>query len=294
MPPRVNRAKIPAALKFSKYHALGNDYLVLNSAEFDRELDLDEIRRLCDRHRGVGSDGILWGTARLRGEPVHLRIFNPDGSEAGMSGNGLRIFARCLWDQGYVDGGEFSILTESGPALARVHENGARVTVEIGRASFDSARIPVAGEPREVLDEEIRIDGEPLRFGAVTVGNPHCVILREEVSRAETERLGPKIERDARFPERTNVQFVKILDREHLQVEIWERGAGYTLSSGSSSAAAAALARRLGRCEPRVRVRMPGGEAEVEIAEDYAIRLTGPVVKIAEGLVSNEIFTGRR
>lgn len=277
-------------MKFSKYHSLGNDYVVLNAAEFDRDPSPAEIRIICDRHRGVGSDGLLLGAVRIRGEEIRLRVFNPDGTEAELSGNGLRIYARCLWDLGLVASEDFRIETRGGRAEAQVLANGTRVAVELGQATFDSARIPVAGPPREVLDEEIVVGGRTLRFGAVSVGNPHCVVFCDEISRDAAEELGPSIESDARFPNRTNVQFAKILDPRTIALEIWERGAGYTLSSGSSCAAVAALARRKGLCEPAVSIRMPGGEVEVDIAEDYRIRVTGPVVKIAEGLLSREIF----
>jgi diaminopimelate epimerase len=280
-------------LKFSKYHSLGNDYVVLNAAEFDRDPSPAEVRIICDRHRGVGSDGLLLGAVRIRGEEIRLRVFNPDGTEAELSGNGIRIYARCLWDLGLVASEEFGIETRGGPAAARVLENGTRVAVQLGQATFESTRIPVAGPAREVLDEEIAAGNRSLRFGAVSVGNPHCVLFCDEISPGLATELGPRIESDARFPNRTNVQFARILDKRTIALEIWERGAGYTLSSGSSAAAVAALARRRGLTEPAVRVRMPGGEVEVDVLEDYRVRVTGPVVKIAEGLISREIFAPR-
>jgi diaminopimelate epimerase len=160
----------------------------------------------------------------------------------------------------------------------------------MGQASFDSTRIPVRGEPREVLNETMTVGGEALQFCAATVGNPHCVVLREAVSEEEARRLGPLIERDPRFPNRTNVQFMKVLDRSHIQIEIWERGAGYTLASGSSSSAAAAVAYRLGLCGGRITVRMPGGDLDILISDDLSVQMTGPVTKIAEGTLSPEMF----
>ncbi len=276
--------------RFCKYHALGNDYLVLNPSELARELDAFRIQRICHRNFGVGSDGILLGPLETKEGDFGLRIFNPDGSEAEKSGNGLRIFSRYLWDQGLVREEAFTVMTPGGRVESVVKDGGRTVTVQMGQVSFDSTRIPVKGEPREVLNEIMTVEGEDLRFCAATVGNPHCVVLRTDVSEEEAKRLGPFIEKDSRFPNRTNVQFMKVLDRSHIQIEIWERGAGYTLASGSSSSAAAAVAYRLGLCGGRITVRMPGGDLDIRISEDFSIQMTGPVTKIAEGTLSPEMF----
>jgi diaminopimelate epimerase len=277
-------------MRFYKYHALGNDYLVLNPSELVGELDAFRIQRICHRNFGVGSDGILLGPLESKEGDFGLRIFNPDGSEAEKSGNGLRIFSRYLWDQGLVKEKPFTVMTPGGKVESTVKEGGRSVTVQMGRVSFDSTRIPVKGAAREVLNETLELEGEKLIYCAATVGNPHCVVLREEVSEELARRFGPLIEKDPRFPNRTNVQFMKVLDRSHIQIEIWERGAGYTLASGSSSSAAAAVAYRLGLCEPQITVRMPGGELDIRVSEDFSIQMTGPVTKIAEGTLSSEMF----
>jgi diaminopimelate epimerase len=276
--------------RFYKYHALGNDYLVLNPSELLGELNAFRIQRICHRHFGVGSDGILLGPLATAEADFGLRIFNPDGSEAEKSGNGLRIFSRYLWDQGLVKERPFTVMTLGGRVESTVKDEGRSVTVQMGQVSFDSTRIPVKGAPREVLNETMALEGEKLLFCAVTVGNPHCVVLREEVSEEETRRLGPPIEKDPRFPNRTNVQFMKVLDRSHVRIEIWERGAGYTLASGSSASAAAAVAYRLGLCGRAITVCMPGGELDIRISEDFSIQMTGPVTKIAEGTLSPEML----
>jgi diaminopimelate epimerase len=245
------------------------------------------VQRLCDRHRGLGGDGIL---IRERG-PVHrVRILNPDGSEAEKSGNGLRIFARYLFDRGLVAGDPFEVETAGGRVTCRVHAGGRTVTVDMGPVRFDSAVIPVAGPPREVLREAIRVAGEDLEFSAASVGNPHCVVFRETLSAQEAQRLGPLLERDPRFPHRTNVQLVQVIGPGRLRVEVWERGAGYTLASGSSACAAAAVAHRLGLAEARVAVEMPGGSLEVELSPGPRARLTGGVTKVAEGRLSPELW----
>jgi diaminopimelate epimerase len=279
-------------MRFWKYHALGNDYLVVEGDEWRHLLAPAAVRRVCDRHFGVGSDGVLASFAGPAPGAFSLRIFNPDGSEAEKSGNGLRIFARWLWDRGRVDTSPFQVITPGGVVRCEVKAQGRLVLVEMGRVLFTSRDVPVAGPDREVVQELIEVGGRELRFTAATVGNPHCVIVRDDVSADEARALGPLVERDARFPRRTNVQFVRVLDRHAIQVEIWERGAGYTLASGSSSCAAAAVARRLGLCDSPVTVRMPGGALLVEVAGDYSVRMAGPVTRVAEGELSPECLEG--
>lgn len=277
-------------MKFHKYHALGNDYIVLDAGEFQKDLTGDKIRRICHRNFGIGSDGILYGPLETDEVDFSVRIFNPDGSEAEKSGNGLRIFARYLWDCGKVGQEEFSILTVGGLVRAKVLDNGAKVTIDMGKVSFDSSVIPVAGPKRQVINEKIEVGDEELTFSAVTVGNPHCVILCDEVSERRAKALGPIIETDSRFPNRTNVQFMKVLDRSNIRLEIWERGAGYTLASGSSCCAAAAVAHRLGLCDSAVKVHMPGGDIDIVLSEDFSVIMTGPVARIADGVMSREVF----
>jgi diaminopimelate epimerase len=217
-----------------------------------------------------------------------VRIFNPAGSEAEKSGNGLRILARALWDLGMVTDAPFDVETLGGRVTCRVLGEGRRVAVDMGRVTFDSAAIPVRGAHREVLDEVIMVGGQTLRYSAASVGNPHCVVMRRRVSAEEARALGPLLEREPRFPNRTNVQFVQVLAPDRLAVEIWERGAGYTLASGSSACAAAAVAYRLGLCAADVIVAMPGGELSISIGADLAVRMTGPVVRVATGTVAGE------
>ncbi|MDZ7723936.1 MAG: diaminopimelate epimerase [candidate division KSB1 bacterium] len=277
-------------MKFYKYHGLGNDYIVMNPAEIGRELTPDEIRLICHRNYGIGSDGILWGPSPSQESRARLQIFNPDGSEAEKSGNGLRIFSKYLFDHGFVDTRPFTIETAGGQVQSRVHADGRMIDVEMGAVSFDSEVIPVSGKTREVINEEIMVKDHLFTFCAATIGNPHCVIPCEEISEELAYTYGPHIEVDERFPNRTNVQFLKVLDRNNIQIEIWERGAGYTLASGSSSSASAAVAHKLGLCDADITVHMPGGTLKITIHPDYSIDMTGPVLHIGDGEIDSEAF----
>ncbi|MBK8856636.1 MAG: diaminopimelate epimerase [Opitutaceae bacterium] len=279
-------------MRFHKYHALGNDYIVLAPADFPtwKEPSVAQIRVICHRNFGVGSDGILWGPLPSTQSAFGLRIFNPDGSEAEKSGNGLRIFSRYLWDRGLVKNPAFTIETPGGHVESVIKEDGHLITVAMGRVSFDSTRIPVTGAPREVLNERITLLDREFTYCAATIGNPHCVIPLPEVNAELAHRYGPALEAHANFPRKTNVQFLQVLDRANIRIEIWERGAGYTLASGSSSSASAAVAHRLGLIDRKVTVHMPGGTIGIEIGDDYAIMMTGTVNKVADGVMHADLF----
>ncbi len=274
-------------MKFHKYHGLGNDYIVIDPEECDRELDIHTIKTLCHRNFGIGSDGILFGPETVE-NTFKLKIYNPDGSEAEKSGNGLRIFSRYLWDSGKVKDDPFIIRTAGGDVTAQVLENGAVVRVAMGKVSFNAEAIPVHGEIGDVLNCKMVIRGKNLTYCAATVGNPHCVVTSEPVTPETARKLGPLIEVEKRFPNRTNVQFLEVLDRNNIRIEIWERGAGYTLASGSSSSAAAAVARKLGFCDKEITVHMPGGKLKLSFDDDFSVTMTGPVAAVCDGVLREE------
>jgi diaminopimelate epimerase len=279
-------------IPFTKGHGLGNDYLVMRERDLPGVLAPSAIVSICDRNRGVGSDGILLLTASARAD-FGLRIFNPDGSEAEKSGNGLRIFAKYLWDHGFAKHTTFTVETPGGVVECRCHVKDDRVhavTVEMGHATFRAAAIPMAGVSGEAVGVPLPLeDGRTLTITAVSVGNPHCVVLADVVDEGECRRTGPVIERHPAFPNRTNVQFVRALSRREIEIRIWERGAGYTLASGSSSCAAASASVRNGLCDPgRLTVRMPGGDLVVEVRPDWSLRMEGPVEEVCTGALSPE------
>ena len=275
-------------MEFAKYHALGNDYLVMQAAAFGPGQVHALAPRICHRNYGVGSDGILLGAPTQGDAEFELRIINPDGSEAEKSGNGLRIFVRYLYDTGRVGRAPFRIATRGGVVQAQVFPERGLIRVAMGRATFDSQSVGIAGPRREVVAEPMQFAGRTLSCTGVSVGNPHCVITSVPVTEDEARALGPVVERDARFLNRTNVQLLEVIDRANIRIQIWERGAGHTLASGSSASASACAARRLGLCDANVRVHMPGGVLEVEIEPDYHVTQTGPATKVADGVLSAE------
>ena len=270
-------------MKFEKYHALGNDYLVYDPPSGDHEFSSEEIIRICHRNFGLGSDGILVGPLKTEKAEFGLRILNPDGSEAEKSGNGLRIFARYLFDQKKVGSSPFTVDTLGGIVTCEVRDDASSISVEMVQVSFHSDVIPVSveGEAREVLNEEINLNGKTYKYYAGTIGNPHCVVPLTAISEALARQLGPELENHPLFPNRTNVQLLQILDRNRIRIEIWERGAGYTLASGSSSSAAGAVARKMGACDKEITVEMPGGEIGLVIDDDYNVKMTGPATRVA-------------
>ena len=278
-------------MRMRKYHGLGNDYLVMLPDGDCPVLTIENIKLLCSAHYGAGSDGVLTGPYYPGSEDYRdileksgasgdclcaLRIWNPDGSEAEKSGNGLRIFTRFLFDLGLVKAGEpFSMLTLGGRVTATVLDPEDRIRVDMGKVRFTSRDFPGQGADAGTMRMEVL--GEELEYCAASVGNPHCVVLGTDASEETAMRFGRHIENSALFPNRINVQFLKALGLHDIAISIWERGAGYTLASGSSSSAAAAVAVRLGLCQSPVHVHMPGGELEVEIDGAWNIVQTGPV-----------------
>ncbi len=279
-------------IRFVKAHGLGNDYLVLNGKDLDFPLTPRAIQRLCHRNRGIGSDGILLLVDSPNAD-FGLRVFNPDGSEAEKSGNGLRIFAKYLNEHGHVKQSTFTVETKGGVVECQCHLVGgmvASVTVEMGKVTFRAPDIPMNGPDREVVGVPLQVNDHFLRITALSVGNPHCVVFNDKLDEAEVRRLGPLIERHPVFPNRINVQFAKVEARDRVAILIWERGAGFTLASGSSACAVAAAAMKNGLCDPGpVTVVMPGGELFIEVRPDWSLRLQGSAEEICTGTLSPEL-----
>ena len=256
-------------MQFFKYQALGNDMIVIDPAHFDLAMTPARAQLICDRHLGVGADGICYGPLpQIR--PLTMHFWNPDGSRAEKSGNGLRIFARYLWDAGYVSTSPFTIGMGVEAVTVRLLDEAAQqMAIGMGQLSF------------EFVEAEMVFGQWRGRATAVSIGNPHCIIFSDNLSHIHS--LGPLIENAPQFPTRTNVQLVRVLDEQTVEIEIWERGAGYTLASGSSASAVAGAAIKTGRCHSPVTVRMPGGEVVVAVSEAWQVVLTGGVTAVYKG-----------
>lgn len=278
---------------FVKSHGLGNDYFVLNEAELSFSLNEKSIKLLCDVHYGIGSDGILLKVPSSKAD-FGLKIYNPDGSEAEKSGNGLRIFAKFLYDYGHTSGKLFTIETLGGMVTAEISgETGGkanRVKVDMGKANFNSHQVPVLSDEAECMDHPLNMIDETYLINCVSVGNPHCVIITDKLNKAEILKHGAEIENHPLFPNRINVQFANVISRNEVEILIWERGAGYTLASGSSSCAVAAIMVKKGLTERKLTIKMPGGILHIEIDEVWNIRMEGEVREIASGHLSEELI----
>jgi len=277
-------------ISLERYHGLGNDYLVLDPNKFSLPLNEKRIRLICDRNFGFGSDGILLGPIFENGA-VKVRIYNPDGSEAEKSGNGVRIFSRYVKNFGYVKDDEFVLTTLGGKVGVRyLKPDGSLMRVWMGKPTYNSPEIPVAGAERLVVDEPMRFLGRDYRVTCLSIGNPHCVIPMDEISKETAVELGSCVESAPYFPNRINMQLLKVLSRSDIAIEIYERGAGYTLASGSSSCAAASAAFRLGLVDRNVAVHMPGGTLQIEIQPDESVCMTGTVRYVGTATLSEEFL----
>ncbi|MDR1401551.1 MAG: diaminopimelate epimerase [Puniceicoccales bacterium] len=269
------------AVHFTKYHALGNSYLFLDASEFQLPASAG-IRKICDGNFGLGSDGLLHGGKICDGN-FSLRIFNPDGSEAEISGNGLRIFSRAMFDLGHVSaGGEFFVKTAKKNVACKVISTG-EIEVDMGFPMFRDGNIPFFGEGSFPL----AANGKSYECYPVSMGNPHCVIFTAELSSDEVRTSGKILEQNQMFPERTNVEFAKVIDRGSIEVEIWERGTGYTLACGSGACAVFAVAKKLDLCSDHAEIQMPGGSLRLKMLSNGSIIQTGPVERIASCCVDD-------
>lgn len=269
-----------AEITLRKYHGLGNDYLIYDPNRNACELQERQVEALCRRNLGVGADGILYGPF-FDGDKMRVRIFNPDGSEAEKSGNGIRIFSKYLKDMGYVTEESYVLHTKAGETrVTFLNEQGDLMRVDMGYPEFVAKEIPVVGFEGEIVNEAIFFGDNFYNATCVSLGNPNCVLMLEEVSQKKAMQLGPYVENSRYFPNRINMQLCQVLDRENIQIEIYERGAGYTYASGTGACAAAAASHKMGFVGDRVTVHMHGGELLVEFARDGRIDMTGPVVYI--------------
>jgi diaminopimelate epimerase len=277
-------------LIFVKMHGIGNDFIVIGALDGMplREDELSKFARfVCDRHFGVGADGVIW-ILPSKSADFKMRIFNPDGSEAEMCGNGIRCAAKWFYDRDYAKGETIRVETLAGLKTVWVQAKEGKavaVTVDMGEPIFNPMQIPTTlGNDREAIEVPLTIDGvETFTVSAVSMGNPHCVVFVSDVDNFPVEVAGPKIERHPAFPQRTNVEFVQVVSESELKVRVWERGAGLTLACGTGACASLVVAARTGRTERKAKVHLPGGTLTIEWRDDNRVYMTGPAVEVFRG-----------
>ena len=274
-------------LRFTKMHGLGNDFVVIDAINQTVVADPPLIRRLADRHFGVGCDQVLLVEASDRPDAdFRYRIFNADGGEVEQCGNGARCFARFVRDRGLTDKDDLRVATAAGLLRLQIRADG-RVAVDMGQPKLEPAEIPFFADAR-ARHYPIAADGMELEIGAVSMGNPHAVLLVDDVECAPVAHLGPLLERHGRFPRRANVGFMQIVGPDHIRLRVFERGAGETLACGSGACAAVVAGRLWGRLWPNVRVTLRGGELSVHWAgEGEPAIMTGPAEKVFEGWIES-------
>ena len=263
-----------AELNFIKMHGLGNDFVLIDGRKEKMEgLDLrDFALSICDRHFGVGADGLLmvWPSEKAH---YRMQVINPDGSEAEMCGNGIRCFAKYVYETDQLKEEVISVETLAGTILpAVILENGKVVGVEVDM-----------GIPKEIKSEKLKIKNADLDITEVSMGNPHTVIFTEDLSKINLGEIGPEIENHPHFPNRTNVEFVKVVNDKEIEILVWERGAGETLACGTGACAAMFAAQRAGKIGRRAVVKLPGGNLDIELTEDDHVLMRGPAEKVFEG-----------
>ena len=269
-------------MQFYKYHGLGNDYLVYDFLKGNIEFSEELIKKVCDRNFGLGSDGILVGPIIENG-CISVRIFNQDGSEAEKSGNGVRIFSKFLKDSGYVTDNSFQLKTLGGIVDVKYNNlEGTNITVSMGILDFSREAVNAVNVPEEMVNVDLIFNNITYKCTCVSIGNPHCVIVSDDISKEMVCAIGKYSETAKYFPKRINTHIAKVLDDHNIQIEIYERGAGYTLASGSSSCAAAGAVFKLGLVSSPIQVHMPGGTLTIEISDDYHVKMTGDVEYIGK------------
>lgn len=276
--------------KFTKWQGCGNDFVLLDCIK-EEPADYAELsRKVCDRHYGVGADGILVVLASDKAD-FRMRIFNTDGSEAEMCGNGIRCFARYLYDYRLTKKTEFTVETGAGilvPKIVFINGEVTGVQVDMGEPRLLGEEIPVKGyDGQRVISQPITVAGESYQMTAVSMGNPHCVIFVDDAEAFPIEQLGSQFEHHVQFPRKTNTEFVEIKDRTHVRMRVWERGAAITLACGTGSCATVVAGVLNGKTDRKVEVELDGGKLIVEWAENNHVFMTGPAEQVFTGQLTD-------
>jgi len=284
---------------FSKMHGLGNDYIVIDESKKiivpeERKPEISE--EICRRGFSVGADGVIFVTPASNEEAdIKFRIFNSDGSEAEMCGNGIRCFAKYVYENEILQSNEMIVETLGGIKEIELDVLGGEVrssSVDMGIATFKTADIPMATDKEEFLELDLDVDGKPIKLTAVNVGNPHAVIFTDNLEDVKLNEIGPLIENHPAFPEKTNVHFVSIINRNEIEMITWERGAGFTFACGTGATASVMAGFKLGKLDEEVEVHLPGGELLIivyEIGDEVTLFMEGEAVLVFDGVMELEI-----
>jgi diaminopimelate epimerase len=278
-----------ATLRFAKLHGTANDFIYVDAREGFPGDPAALAPRLCDRRRGIGADGLIL-VERAAGTDAHCRmvIYNPDGSRAEMCGNGIRGLAKFVHDRGLIHADPLRVETDAGVKTIHVALNGngrvARVTVDMGVPVWSAPDVPVAAEG-EVIERPLEVDGRGYVVTCLSMGNPHCVVFVDDVAGLPLQEIGPRFARHRFFPRGVNTEFARVVGPERLEMRVWERGAGETMSCGTGACAAAVAAARTGRTGRRIVVALPGGELEINWRPDDRVLMTGDAVDVFDGRV---------
>lgn len=275
-------------MEFTKVHGLGNDFILLEQQAYEQQNLADLARELCDRHTGIGADGLLLvAPAADRAADIRMRIINQDGSEAEMCGNGIRCFARYAYEQGFVDGSDFRVETKAGIMVPHVLvENGKvkAVRIDMGKPVLERDKIPMRGQSERVVSEKLRLaDDSSYEITSVLMGVPHTMIFVDAVSDEMVKTIGPKIEKHSSFPRGTNVNFVVVHNRKEIEVRTWERGAGATLACGTGCCAAVVAACLNGYTDQQVTVHVQLGDLQIQYRDEGNVWMTGPAAILYRG-----------
>jgi diaminopimelate epimerase len=275
------------AIEFTKYHGLGNDFILIdNRSSSEPLLSQEEAVRWCDRHFGIGADGVIFALPGQNGADYTMRIFNSDGSEPEMCGNGIRCFARFVAElEGTVEPRSYRIHTLAGVITPRL-ETSELVTVDMGEPRLLAGEVPttLAAPDQKVVDHPLEVAGQNWQVTCVSMGNPHCITFVEDVGAIPLENLGPQFECHPVFPRKINTEFIQVVRPDYLKMRVWERGAGITLACGTGACASLVAGVLNGKCDRLAAVELPGGTLQIEWSEaDNRVYMTGPAAKVFSG-----------
>lgn len=286
-------------ITFSKMHGLGNDYIIIDESEkilIPEEKKPEIVEEICRRGFSVGADGVIFVTTPSSEEAdIRFRIFNSDGSEAEMCGNGIRCFAKYVYENEICEGDEILVETLGGIKEIDLDVEGGEVrasSVDMGVPTFKTSEIPMITDEDEFLDLELMVEGKPIRMTAVNVGNPHAVIFTENIENIDLNAVGPSIENHPAFPQKTNVHFVNIINRNEIEMITWERGAGFTFACGTGATSSVIAGFKLGKLDEEVEVHLPGGELLIivyQIGEEVRTFMEGEAVLVFDGVMELDI-----